>query len=116
MGRPAGFADAVGLPGSFNSTKRFMKATRACGVMREKASLFRAVRKRPNSACSQNQAAESTAFSATLGPSLLLISLGALAELSLSLDLDSCEKALAAANSMAQLRRMPRLRILDFSE
>jgi len=40
MGRPAGFADAVGLPGSFNSTKRFIKARRACGVIREKAPCF----------------------------------------------------------------------------
>src|SRR5712692_11102835 len=45
-----------------------------------------------------------------------MVSLGALAELSLGLELDSCEKTLAAANSMAPLRRMPRLPILDFSE
>ncbi len=49
IGRPAGFAVAVALPGTFNSTKRFIKATRAAGVSRSKDSLLRAVRYRENS-------------------------------------------------------------------
>src|SRR6266404_1387933 len=56
------------------------------------------------------------AFSVTLGPPPLGVWLGALAELSLDLELDSCEKAHAAANSTAHPRRMPRPPILDFSK
>src|SRR5437879_8852281 len=116
MGRPAGFADAVGLPGSFRSTKRFINATRAGGVMRENASLLRAVRKRTNSVWFWEQAAESTAFSAALGPPIFVVSLGVFAELPPGLELESCERAFAAVSRMAQLRKKSSPRIFCFAD
>ena len=35
MGRPEGLAVTEGVPGSLRSTKRFMKATRAAGAIRD---------------------------------------------------------------------------------
>src|SRR5712664_2143230 len=67
MGRPAGVVEAVGLPGSLRRTKRFIRATRAEGVMREKACLFRAVRKRAKSVWLWEQAAERTSRRAAAG-------------------------------------------------
>src|SRR2546421_5565849 len=113
VGRPAGFADAVGLPGSFRSTKRFINATRAGGVMRENASLLRAVRKRTNSVWFWEQAAESTAFSAALGPSVAVVSLAVLPP---GLELESCERAFAVASRMAPLRKKIRPHIFDFRD
>src|SRR6267378_2427202 len=67
MGRPAGFVEAVGLPGSLRRTKRFMSAMRAKGVMRAKACLLRAVRKRAKSVWLWEQAAERTSRRAEAG-------------------------------------------------
>jgi hypothetical protein len=78
--------------------------------MREKASLFRAVRKRTNSVWFWEQAAESTAFRAALGPPLFAGSLGVLAELPSGLELDSCASALAAASRKAQLKKLKKLK------
>src|SRR6267142_1065971 len=67
MGRPAGFVEAVGLPGSLRRTKRFISAMRAKGVMRAKACLLRAVRKRAKSVWLWEQAAERTSRRAVAG-------------------------------------------------
>jgi hypothetical protein len=114
MGRPVGFDEVVGLPGSFRSTKRFINATRAGGDIRENASLLRTVRKRTKPAWFWEQVAVSTAFSAPLGPPLLGDSLDAPAELSIGLELDSCEAAFAAASRREQLSKKSRLRNLNF--
>ena len=68
MGRPAGFAVVVALPGTFNSTKRFIKATRAAGASRSNDSLLRAVRYRENPVASWEHAACKTSRSAAAGP------------------------------------------------
>ncbi len=67
IGRPAGFAVAVALPGTFNSTKRFIKATRAAGASRSKDSLLRAVRYRENPVAFWEHAACKTSRSAAAG-------------------------------------------------
>src|SRR5215471_136565 len=68
IGRPEGLAATVALPGSLSRTKRFMRATRAAGVILENASLLRTVRKRVNSVWSWEHAAASTLPSALPGP------------------------------------------------
>src|SRR5258708_20609022 len=85
------------------------------GVMRKKAFLLRAERKRPNSSCLCKEAGERRDCREDLGPPPLVVSLGAPAELSLGLELDSCAKPFAAANSNVQPTRMLRLRILGFN-
>src|SRR5204862_7925772 len=115
IGRPAGFADTLGLPGSFSSTKRFMNARRAGGVMRENASLLRAVRKRTNSVWFWEQAAASTVFNAALGPPLFDVSLSAPEELPFGLLPVSCAGALAAVSRIAQITTETSSRAIDFA-
>src|ERR1700731_2243776 len=56
------------------------------------------------------------AFSASVGPPLLVVSVGALAELSSGLELDSCGRAFAAASRKAQLRNKNRPRVFVLSK
>src|SRR3981081_367845 len=56
------------------------------------------------------------AFSAELGPPLLAVSLGALTELPVGLELDSCERAFAPVTRTAQLRNKTCPRIFDFRD
>src|SRR4029077_19676415 len=97
-----------------SSTKRFINAKRAVGVMRVNASRLRAVRKRANSVWFWEQAAERTAFSAPLGPPVFIGSLGAVVLLPPGLELDSCESAFMAASRAAQLAKKIRPPSFDF--
>src|SRR2546429_504761 len=116
MGRPAGFADARGLPGPFSHQKRFIHAKRAGRGIQANPSLLRGGRKRTNSVWFWEQAAESTAFSAALGPPILVVSLGALGELPPGLELEPCERAFAAVSRMAELRKKTGPRIFCFPD
>src|SRR5215470_5387637 len=68
MGRPTGFADMVGLPGSLRRTKRFISFNRASAVSREKDSTLREVRNFLKATSSCEQAATSVSRSAAAGP------------------------------------------------
>ena len=100
MGRPEGFAEIAALPGSPRRTKRFISARRAAGVMREKESLLRTVRKRANSVWFWAQAAASALLKALPGALCAEAALDALAELGSGFERESCAKPFAAASSM----------------
>src|ERR1700730_13564231 len=102
MGRPAGFADAAALPGSLSRTKRFIRAMRAAGVMREKASRFRTVRKRAKSVWLWEQAADNTSRRAAAGAAAAV---GVLVAGTLAWEFDSRPRPAVAAVSTEQSRK-----------
>jgi len=105
MGRPAGFVEAVGFPGSLSRTKRFIKAMRADGVMRAKACLFRAVRKRAKSVWLWEQAADRTSRRAVAGVAAAEgDAVGVLTVGALGWEVDSCAKPAPAARMAMQKR------------
>src|SRR6267378_8149674 len=113
MGRPAGFVEAVGLPGSLRRTKRFISAMRAKGVMRAKACLLRAVRKRAKPVWLWEQAAERTSRRAAAG---VVAAGGAAAGTvtagALGWELDSWEKPALAVIEVMQKKKRTRLGML----
>src|SRR6267378_2424410 len=113
MGRPAGFVEAVGLPGSLSRTKRFMSAMRAKGVMRAKACLLRAVRKRAKSIWLWEQAADRTSRRAAAG---VVVADGAAAGTvtagALGWELDSWAKPALAVKEATQKKKRTRRSML----
>jgi hypothetical protein len=109
MGRPAGFVETVGFPGSLSRTKRFIRAMRAEGVMRAKACLFRVVRKRAKSVWLWEQAADKTSRRAVAGvvaaggEAAGRVTAGAL-----DCELDSGGRPALAARKVLQKRRKTR--------
>src|SRR5207245_9046951 len=83
IGRPEAFRDTLALPGSLRSTNRFIRATRAEGVMRENASLLCAVRYRVKSFELWEQAAARMSLSVPPGPVSIASAQGALPVLAL---------------------------------
>src|ERR1700676_320675 len=97
IGRPETVGSSKALPGWFNSTKRFMSATRAEGVRWANVSALRAVRNFENDCSLCEQAADNASRNAAVGASGAFVTVVAL--LLCAEELLSCPAAICTAKA-----------------